>query len=152
MTFRRVHFILGKAGLALLLVIGVYSLLQRIGMDAFAPLPDTSANEIGIQIARAQCLLGELPQGVDTFGYLPSLPMRMEDPKISSSIIRLRGKEYKTLYLTQYALAPKIITFYDSKPWIIANYPDHKTGLEAIAETPYTIVKDCDNGVFLVSK
>jgi hypothetical protein len=152
MTLDRVHPLLGKAGLVLLLVIGVYSLLQRIGMNAFAPLPDTSSNEIQKQIGRAQCLLGELPPGVDTFGYLPNLPMRMEDPKISNSIIRLRGPEYKILYLTQYALAPKIITFYDSTKWIIANYPDRKTGLEAIAETPYTILKDCGNGVFLVSK
>jgi hypothetical protein len=152
MTFDRVHSLLGKVGLVLLLGIGVYSLLQRIGLDAFAPLPDPATNEIQLQIDRARCLQGKLPPGVDTFGYLPNLPMRMEDSKISNSIIRLRGPEYKILYLTQYALAPKIITFYDSTKWIIANYPDRKTGIEAIAETPYSIVEDCGNGVFLVSK
>ena len=64
----------------------------------------------------------------------------------------MRGREYGIYYLTQWALAPKVITYYNSHPWIIANYPDHAEGLEAIAESGYKIVEDCGSGVFLLRK
>lgn len=102
------------------------------------------------EIARASCLLDHLPEDVGTFGYMPELPKRMEDPRITHSILRQRDPEYRIYYLTQFALAARVITFYNSHPWIIANYPNHAEGMAAIAERGYSIVEDCGNGVFLV--
>lgn len=104
------------------------------------------------EIRRAECLLGHLPNGVKVFGYMPALPRRMEDPGSTMSSLRVRGREYGIYYLTQWALAPHTITFYNSHPWIIANYSNRVEGLSAIAEVGYSIIVDCQNGVFLLKK
>jgi hypothetical protein len=97
-------------------------------------------------------LLGQLPDEVNIFGYMPSLPRRMEDPGSTMSSLRVRGREYGIYYLTQWALAPHTITFYNSHPWIIANYANRGEGLQAIAKAGYSILFDCGNGVFLLKK
>lgn len=112
----------------------------------------TNSRTTSEEITRVECLIGKLPEDVGTFGYLPALPRRMEDPESTMSSLRVRGKEYGIYYLTQWALAPRTITFYNSDPWIIANYPDRADGLEAISEIGYSIIEDCGNGVFLLKK
>jgi hypothetical protein len=152
MPFNKIYSLLGNLSLVILVAVGAATSAQNAEIRDLFISTDQSQTFIGAQIARAQCLKEDLPDDVDTFGFLPSLPMRMEDPKITNSIIRLRGGNYRSLYLTQYALAPEVISFYDSDPWIIANYPDYATGLEEISKTELTIVKDCENGVFLLKK
>ena len=114
--------------------------------------PELHQDDIGPGIQRLSCLLDKLPADVDTYGFLPALPRRMEDPRITTSTLRVRSADYQAYYLAEFALAPRIILFHDGKPWMIANYPDQAAGLEALRQTPYTIVFDCSNGVFLVKK
>jgi hypothetical protein len=135
-----------------LVLIGFISLYNYAPPSEIIHWPDLHQDDIGPGLARLSCLLDKLPEGVDTYGFLPALPRRMEDPLITPSTLRVRSADYQAYYLVEFALAPRVISFYDSKPWIIANYPDQATGLEAIQATPFKIVFDCGNGVFLVRK
>lgn len=152
MTFDKLTPFLGKAGLILVMVAGLFSVFEIALVDDLFRPGSYENNDTQLQIDRAQCLLGSLPEEVDVFGFMPSLPTRMEDPSITNSALRLRGDSYRLLYLTQYALAPKIIAFFEAGPWVIANFPDRPTGLEAIPQADYTIVKDCQNGIFLLNR
>lgn len=142
----------GRLAILALVMIGFVSLYLYAPPMEIIHWPELHQDDIGPGLARLSCLQGRLPDGVDTFGFLPALPRRMEDPLITPSTMRVRSADYQAYYLAEFALAPRVIMFYDAKPWIIANYPDQAAGLEAIGETPYTIVYDCGNGVFLVKK
>ncbi len=139
------------AVLALVLV-GLVSLYLYAPPLEMIHWPDLHQDDIGPGIQRLSCLLDKLPEDVDTFGFLPALPRRMEDPRITMSTLRVRSADYQAYYLAEFALAPRIVVFYDSKPWIVANYPDQAAGLEALRQTTHSIVVDCGNGVFLVKK
>jgi hypothetical protein len=148
----KIRSILSLICLAALLTGGLYSLLETFKPAQLLNPPDPNETQTGALIRRAACLQGELPAGVMTFGYLPELPRKMEDPGISSSILRRQSNNYQTYFLTQFALAPVVIYHYVADQWIIAHYPTYQAGLDALGQTHFQIVKDCGNGVFLVRK
>lgn len=119
-----------------LILIGIVSSYQPISL---ALLHVSSENEVLVVLGRPYCLVDVLPNDVHSFGSL---------------IIRqsMDSNQLRRLYLLRYMLAPDLVSPTADADWVIAYYPDHQNGLSDPEIQNWTIVKDCENGVFLLKR
>ncbi|NLG97371.1 MAG: hypothetical protein GX491_08430 [Chloroflexi bacterium] len=131
-------------------------LLALAALGSTALLPDRAAlrvaadNEVLVALDRVRCVEDALPETADLIGYAaPEGPLREETG---------RQREF---YLLRNALAPRLVVELPAEvlaedlppvPWLIASYTGRQAGLDDLNGADWTVVKDCENGMFLLHR
>ncbi len=58
----------------------------------------------------------------------------------------------RRLFLVRYALTPDLVAQTPDAPWVIGSFRNREIGLPVIEASGLTIVKDCQNGIFLLKR
>jgi hypothetical protein len=134
-----------KIGVLILLLVGLVSIFQIPDIQRIRALPP---NEVVMVYHRAQCLEGALPAGVHLFGFLPPVDLIVHTRESAFAA----AENMRRLFLTRSVVAPRLIAQAPQQEWVIAYFSDAETGRKSLAGQPFTVVKDCENGVFLLKR
>lgn len=126
-------------------------LLALAALGSTVLLPDRAAlqvaagNEVLVALDRVRCVEDALPETVDLIGYAaPEGPLREE-----------AGRQ-REFYLLRNALAPRLVAETPPEnppvPWLIASYTSRQAGLDDLNGEEWMVVKDCENGMFLLRR
>ena len=122
-----------RAGGGLLLLVAVFSCLETLRTDRWAP----KAIDVPVSEARVQSVRNDLPQH-GTIGYLGDEVPPGEDS----------NPYYHEFFHIQYALAPVILVDSQDYPLVLGDFHE-PVNYERISKLKLALVKDYGNGVML---
>lgn len=134
-----------KAGVLILVLVGLISIYQKPDVPRIRALPP---NEVVMVYHRSQCLEDALPAGVHLYGFLPPVDLIVHDRESAFAA----AENMRRLFLTRSVVAPNLIAQTPDHEWVIAYFSNRETGLKALEGQPFQMMKDCENGVFLLKR
>lgn len=136
---------LAKIAAFLLVMIGLASIYRPFYLEKLFFLPQ---QQILVQLNHTGCIRDALPEDVQQYGFLPGVDLIVHSGEEAFQ----ESEKMRRLFLARHVATPALVSSQPDTDWVIASYPDYASGLAALQHDRWTVVKDCQNGIFLLKR